>query len=56
MTAIAATCMTVAHPGVYLPTISSRNRVATTAQEKVTGEKKSSMSSGQEEPAMTQQA
>lgn len=54
MTAIAAICLTVAHPGIFLPTISSRNRVPVT-DEKAAGEK-SSMSSGQEEPVMTAQA
>lgn len=50
MTAIAAICLTVAHPGIYFPTISSRNRPAapTTTDEK---KQSSSMSSGQDETA-----
>jgi hypothetical protein len=52
MTAIAAICLTVAHPGIYFPTISSRNRPTTTEEKAKSGEKTSSMSSGQDEPAM----
>jgi hypothetical protein len=59
MTAIAAICLTVAHPGIYFPTISSRNRPVTSEEEAraVEQEKKtSSMSSGQDEPAMAERS
>jgi hypothetical protein len=58
MTVIAAICLTVAHPGIYFPTISSKNRPMTTEEEARTGEKNasSSLSSGQDEPAMAERA
>jgi hypothetical protein len=56
MTAIAAICLTVAHPGIYFPTISSKNRPVAAQEEARTGEKTSSMSSGQDEPAMAERA
>ncbi|GAB7327852.1 hypothetical protein MBLNU13_g11642t1 [Cladosporium sp. NU13] len=55
MTAIAAICLTVAHPGIFLPTIGSRNRAATTEEKGTSGEK-SSVSSGQDEPVMAERA
>ena len=57
MTVIAAICLTVAHPGIYFPTISSKNRPMATEEEARTGEKNaSSLSSGQDEPAMAERA
>jgi hypothetical protein len=57
MTVIAAICLTVAHPGIYFPTISSKNRPVTAEEEARTGEKNaSSLSSGQDEPAMAERA
>lgn len=46
MIAISAICMTIAHPGIYFPTISSRNRPVA-AEEKAEAGEKSSMSSRQ---------
>jgi len=57
MTAIAAICLTVAHPGIYFPTISSKNRPVAAEEGARTGEKNaSSLSSGQDEPAMAQRS
>jgi hypothetical protein len=56
MTVIAAICLTVAHPGIYFPTISSKNRPATVEEQATANEKTSSMSSGQDEPAMAERA
>ena len=56
MTVIAAICLTVAHPGIYFPTISSKNRPMTTEERAETGEKSSSLSSGQEEPVMAERS
>lgn len=46
MILISTICLTVAHPGIYMPTISSRNRPVT-AEEKAEAGEKSSMSSRQ---------
>jgi hypothetical protein len=57
MTVIAAICLTVAHPGIYFPTISSKNRPLATEEQARAGEKQtSSVSSGQDEPAMAQRS
>lgn len=52
MILISAVCLTVAHPGIYMPTISSRNRPIS-AEEKAESGEKSSMSSRQGEDLVT---
>lgn len=51
MIAISAVCMTAAHPGIYFPTISSRNRPMA-AEAKQAGEKSSMSSSPGDEAVM----